>query len=154
MSPDIEAVTVPPELPRMVSPKIAEDLSIREKKPSLEELRDLVSVKYPPDYSELWTEDHGKEVVPVAEGKQVIPHDGIEHEPSADGKYVALPHDEKEHIHTAHGGGAEEGETRGKRRCCGIPLKWIAILAIVILLLAVGLGVGLALGLKKKGSSK
>lgn len=60
----------------------------RERKHSLGKLRDSGSVKYPPNYSEVWTEDHGKEVVPVAEGKQVKPHDGIEHELPADGKYA------------------------------------------------------------------
>lgn len=143
-----------PDSPHMVSPMTLATSSIRETKHSLGKLRDSGSVNYPPNYSEVWTEDHGKEVVPVAEGKQVKPHDGIEHEPPADGKYVALPHDEKETIHLARGGGREDEEVRRKRRCCGITLKWLIILAIVILLIAVGLGVGLPLGLKKKSSNK
>lgn len=154
MSPETEAVAMPPDSPQMVSPMIPANVPTKERKCSLGELRDSGLIKYSPDYTEAWTEDHGKEVVPVAEGKEVKPHDALEHEPPADAKYVALPHDEKEHIHTARGGGGEEVETAGKRKRCGIALKWVVILATVIMLLAVGLGVGLALGLKKKGSTK
>ncbi|KAE9974341.1 hypothetical protein EG328_003925 [Venturia inaequalis] len=151
MSPETEA---PPDSPQMVSPMTPANVPTKERKRSLGKLRDSGLIKYSLDYSETWTEDHGKEVVPVAEGKQVKPHDGLEHEPPVDAKYVALPHDEKEHIHTARGGGGGEVEAIGKRKRCGIALKWVVILATVIMLLAVGLGVGLALGLKKKGSTK
>lgn len=144
-----------PDSPHIVSPMTPIKSPLRERK-SLGKLRDdSGSVKYPPNYSEVWTEDHGKEVVAIAEGKQVAPHDGIEHEPPADDKHIALPHDEKETFLSARGGGGgEDEEKRNRRRCCGLALKWIIILVIIIILLAVGLGVGLAFGLKKKSSEK
>ncbi|TID14251.1 hypothetical protein E2P81_ATG09129 [Venturia nashicola] len=156
MPPELGAVPVPPDSPPMASPAPPADSLIKERKSSVGELRDSGSIKHPPNYSEVWTEDHGKEVVPIVEEKQVQPYDGIEHEPPADGKYVALPYDEKEHIQTVGGGGEDgyEVKSRGKRKYCGIALKWIVTLAIVILLLAIGLGVGLAMGLKQKGPSK
>jgi hypothetical protein len=156
MSPEIEAVPMTPDSPHIVSPMtpVKSPLNLKERV-SLGRLRDDTgSVKYPPNYSEVWTEDHGKEVVPIAEGKQVTPHDGIEHEPPADDKHIALPHDEKETFLSARGGGGEEEEERSKRRYCGIALKWIIILVILIILLAAGLGVGLAFGLKKKSPDK
>lgn len=142
-----------PEPAPTVSPMTPADPSTLERKISVGKLRDSGLIKYPPDYSEVWTQDHGKEVVPVAEGKQVKPFDGIE-QPPVEGKYVAVPHDEKETMHSVRGGDGEEGKIRENRKCCGIALKWIVILAIVILLLAVGLGVGLGLGLKKKGPNR
>lgn len=155
MSPEIEAVPMTPDSPHMVSPMTPASSSLKERKASLGKLRDAGSVKYPPNYSEVWTEDHGKEVVPVAEGKQVRPGDGIEHEPLADDKYVAMPHDEKETISVSRGGAGDvEEERKEKGRCCGIALKWIIILAVVIILLGVALGVGLAFSLKKKSPNK
>jgi hypothetical protein len=154
MSPEIEAAPITPDSPHIVSPMTPVKSPLTERK-SLGKLRDdSGSVKYPPNYSEVWTEDHGKEVVPIAEGKQVRPGDGIEHEPAADDKHIALPHDEKETFLSARGGGGEDEEVRRKRRCCGMALKWVIILVVVIILLAVGLAVGLALGLQKKTPSK
>ena len=145
-----------PESPHVVSPMTPMKSPLRERK-SLGNLRDdSGSVKYPPNYSDVWTVDHGKEVVPVAEGKQVAPHDGIEHEPPADDKHIALPHDEKETFLSVRGGGGgrEDEEKKSGRRCCGLALKWILVLVVLIIILAVGLGVGLPFGLKKKSPEK
>jgi hypothetical protein len=160
MSPEIETVPMTPDSPHIVSPMTPIKSPLRERK-SLGKLRDdSGSVNYPPNYSEVWTEDHGKEVVPIAEGKQVQAHDGIEHEPPADDKHIALPHEEKETFLSARGGQGEEeeeeeeGEVKRKRTCCGLALQWVIILVVVTILLAVGLGVGLTFGLKKKSPNK
>ncbi|QDS71487.1 hypothetical protein FKW77_004456 [Venturia effusa] len=146
MSQATEAVSVTSN--SVVSPMISESPSTKATQSILDKTRDS-SRKYPPNYADICTEDQGKEVVPVAEGKQVQAHDGIEYEPPVEGKYIVLPRDEQENIHSAPEGPEEEEQRREDRRCCGFTLKKVVIFVVTATLLVVALGVGLPLGLKK-----
>jgi hypothetical protein len=100
-----------------------------------------------PQYSEIWEQDGGKEVVSIEDGKEVVPHQGLEPDTPSDEKHVAVPHQEKEAFLGPASSQADE-EKRPEKRICGIRKKtFLLILGVLIAgCIAVGVALGVTLG--------
>lgn len=101
-----------------------------------------------PQYSEVWEEEGGKEVVQAEDGKEVVPHQGLEADIHSSEKHVAVPLQEKEAFLGPSPPQENESKSAGKR-ICGMRKRPFLLVVGIFIVCCIILGLALGLNLNK-----